>query len=264
MSPRIPEGARVAPETPKMSALQQLAAKRKAEQSNTASHQKDIVSPSAQPAANAPPPAKPMSKLAQLAAQRKAAAGASSAKELPTTMAAEGDKSPVSAPPAAREQQKPVSKLAQRIADAKAAKARADAEARSTSLSSEVRSSPQTQPVQADRSDAMDVDQAEKPSPLFTFPAQLERNLPNKESLPCKISFSSYAGAHPSGFFTLLTTPPKTNLHVPGNLQKDALEKRRRRSRQGNDPFEELDPDEAVMKAREGTRLDVGAVKVRK
>lgn len=118
--------------------------------------------------------------------------------------------------------------------------------------------------MDVDRSDDMEVDQANS-SPLFTFPAQLERNLPDKkESLPPRISFSAHAGTHPSGFFTLLTTPPKTTMHVPGDLEKDALEKRQRRSRQGKDPFEELDPDEAVMKAREGTRLDAGATKARK
>lgn len=241
-----------------MSALQQLAAKRKADQLN-ATHLPSGTASSPSPATDAPPPTKPMSKLAQLAAQRKAAASASSAKELPPAPTAETAKSSLPSS-ATQEPQKPVSKLAQRIAAAKAAKAQADAETRKVT-SPAAEEQPQSEEV--DRSDAMDVDQAE-PSPLFTFPAQLQRNLPEKENVTSKISFSAHAGGHPSGFFALLTTPPKTNTHVPGDLEKDALEKRERRSRQGRDPFEELDPDEAVMKAREGTRLDTGATKARK
>jgi hypothetical protein len=216
-----------------------------------------------------------MSKLAQLAAQRKAAASASSSAKDQPSAAAVHSPSPTVAQSTTGAPSKPVSKLAQRIAAAKAAKAEAEAETRKiTSPMPGAQPALGSQSMDVDRSNDMDVDQTNS-SPLFTFPAQLERNLPDhKESLPPRISFSAHAGTHPSGFlhagthpsgfFSLLTTPPKTNMHVPGDLEKDALEKRQRRSRQGKDPFEELDPDEAVMKAREGTRLDAGVTKSRK
>lgn len=264
MTPRKPDGPRVAAPPRPLSALQQLAAKRKAEHADTTHLRQGVAPAPASPISNAQAPAKPMSKLAQLAAQRKAAASASSsAKEQPSVAVANSTSPPIA--PSTTEAQKPVSKLAQRIAAAKAAKAQAEVESRKiTSPTPGAQPTSGSQSMDVDRSDDMEVDQANS-SPLFTFPAQLERNLPDKkESLPPRISFSAHAGTHPSGFFTLLTTPPKTTMHVPGDLEKDALEKRQRRSRQGKDPFEELDPDEAVMKAREGTRLDAGATKARK
>lgn len=108
----------------------------------------------------------------------------------------------------------------------------------------------------------MNVDVEYSVSPLFTFPSQLERNLPEqRKNTATNVFFSSSASIGPSGFFTLLTTPPKTSRLLPGDPEREALAKRRRRSEPGKDPFEELDPDEAVMKAREGTRLAPGAVK---
>lgn len=266
--PRKPEGPRVAPGTRSLSALQQLAAARKAEQHSVPNTGSAAANTSALASPNIQPSAKPLSKLAQLAAQRKAAANAtSSAKESPVVAISDSPKLPLSTP-ATQAQEKPVSKLAQRIAAAKAAKAQAAAAEISKPISApgaQAVMAAGSQSMEESRGDAMDVDSEERPSPLFTFPTQLEQTLPHKaESSPQNISFSAYAGTRPSGFFTLLTTPPKTTRLVPGDLEKDALEKRQRRSKQGKDPFEELDPDEAVMKAREGTRLDPGAPKARK
>ena len=258
-------------EPPRLSALQRLAASRKAEQDRAPAQQQQTTEESCSTAS--PPkvdaPAKPLSKLAQLAAQRKAASAASSSPHV--IKATFGSNSPVRAkttgPNAATDQEaprgKPVSKLAQRIAAAKAAKAQAEADDIKTSAT-QISGPPQSldsQPPVASPH-AMDVDAKEKASPLFTFPSQLEHELPGQHrNTQTSIFFSSSTGTGPSEFFTLLTTIPKTGRVLPGDPQKEALAKRRRRSEPGKDPFEELDPDEAVMKAREGTRLAPGTAK---
>ena len=254
-----------------LSPLQRLAASRKAEQARTKAQQRQTTEESCStatpPKVNAP--AKPLSKLAQLAAQRKAASAASSSPQVVTATSSSNSSVPAKTTGSrtATEQEapggKPVSKLAQRIAAAKAAKAQAEADDTKTSATqiSETTQSLDSQPPVA-RPHAMDVDVNEKASPLFTFPSQLERELPGQhKNTQTSVFFSSSTGTGPSEFFTLLTTTPKTSRVLPGDPQKEALAKRRRRSEPGRDPFEELDPDEAVMKAREGTRLAPGTVK---
>lgn len=252
-----------------MSALQRLAASRKAEQERNQAQQKQMPAESdSTSSAKVEVPAKPLSKLAQLAAQRKAASSAASSNSATASSSVAAQTLPTkttsSTPdiPAESTSGKPVSKLAQRIAAAKAAKAQAEAEnLKASAMEVEDRATASTQPL-ATKAESMEVDVEDSSSPLFTFPSQLERNLPEqRKSTPTSVFFSSSAATGPSEFFTLLTTPPKTSRAVPGDPEREALSKRRRRSEPGKDPFEELDPDEAVMKAREGTRLAPGAVK---
>jgi elongation factor 1 alpha-like protein len=248
-----------------MSALQRLAASRKADQERAQVQQKHMAAEvDSTPPAKVDTSAKPLSKLAQLAAQRKAAsnAGSSATVTPPLSVAVQTlpSKTPASTPDIVAESSsgKPVSKLAQRIAAAKAAKAQAEAENIKASAK-EVENS--SQPL-VTKAGSMEIDVEDSSSPLFTFPSQLERNLPEqRKNTPTSVFFSSSAASGPSEFFTLLTTPPKTSRVVPRDPEREALAKRRRRSEPGKDPFEELDPDEAVMKAREGTRLAPGAVK---
>ncbi|GHJ88532.1 hypothetical protein NliqN6_4934 [Naganishia liquefaciens] len=272
VSPSKPDGPREkstsidpASEPRSLSALQRLAASRKAEHEKAKAQQQQQMPEESRPTVPPPQvdaPAKPLSKLAQLAAQRKAARAASGTSKV--ISGPPNSSSPVPAKAAQGEPGgKPVSKLAQRIAAAKAAKEQAEADnvKMSAMHGSGTTQSSGSHPPIADSRD-MDVDSEEQVSPLFTFPSQLERDLPGKhKSVPTSVFFSSSTETGPSEFFTLLTTTPRICRALPGDPQQEALAKRRRRSEPGRDPFDELDPDEAVMKAREGTRLAPGAVK---
>lgn len=266
--PTKPPGERVASQqtpsstpTPPMSAIQRLAASRKAAQDRTPTPI-SAAAASATPAAitTAEPNGKPLSKLAQLAAQRKAAA---SAKQTEPPQRPTAESIPPSEPSilaSSTSPVKPVSKLAQRIAAAKAAKASAEAEAAKSSapMSSVPDAGPQPTDNALKRpvdSDSMEVDSVDNASPLFTFPALLERNLPdNQTKAPFNLAFSS-SGTAPSSFFNLLTAAPKGGEPIPGDLEQEAREKKKQRTIRGSDPFEALDPDEVVMQAREGTTL---------
>ncbi|KAJ9106190.1 hypothetical protein QFC21_001334 [Naganishia friedmannii] len=271
LAPMKPPGERNAPmqtssstPTPPLSAIQRLAATRKAAQDRT-SMSTSSASSSIPPiiATGTESQGKPLSKLAQLAAQRKAA---STAKQTEPPQRIMTDTTPAAGPPTAAPATspvKPVSKLAQRIAAAKAAKASAQAEAVKTSASSPSSSSARLQSTsnalkRVAEPNSMEVDSVDTSSPLFTFPAQLERNLPDGQATKSfKLAFSS-AGTAPSSFFNLLTATSRSGEPIPGGLEKEAREKKKQRTIRGSDPFEALDPDEVVMQAREGTRLSGG------
>ncbi|KAJ9105169.1 hypothetical protein QFC19_003629 [Naganishia cerealis] len=255
---------------PPISAVQRLIESRKAAQSRTPENASPALPSASTSTTSSPEPkGKPLSKLAQLAAQRKAAATAKQI-ELPQRLTVDSTISSDSKTPApSASQAKPVSKLAQRIAAAKAAKASAEAKtveptAPSPPLFDATFNSTNNVPRTAAHPDSMKVDSVHDVSPLFTFPSQLERNLPDGGSKkPFNLAFSS-CGATPSTFFTLLTAPPKSTELIPGDLESEARKKKKQRTIQGSDPFEALDPDEVVMKAREGTRLSGGVAGSRK
>ncbi|KAJ9124150.1 hypothetical protein QFC22_000947 [Naganishia vaughanmartiniae] len=251
--------------TPAMSAIQRLAASSKAAQDRSSTSTNFTTTSTSPSTTTVPgPQGKPLSKLAQLAAQRKAASTAKHDEPLQRFTADITPPSASSNQTPATSSVKAVSKLAQRIAAAKAAKASAEAEA-AVSLApppsvpdARLQSTSNALKRPADL-DLMNIDPSDTVSPLFTFPAQLERNLPaDQAEKPFNLAFSS-PGKAPSSFFNLLTAAPRGGEPIPGDLHKDAREKKKQRTIRGSDPFEALDPDEVVMQAREGTRLSGGA-----